>query len=325
MRIALLSAIIAFFVTLIITPWFIRYLRKIGLEVKDMNKKDTPLVPISGGVTAFAGIFIGLLAVIFTQTFIYNNSAIITPLLAALITITIITFIGFVDDLIIQKSKETSAGLKQWQKPLLTLAAAVPLMVVNAGTKIMSVPLFGRVDFGMAYPLILVPIGVVGAANMINMLAGFNGLETGLGLVYMGMLSIYAYVNHSEIGFVIAMITFMALLAFLIFNRYPAKVLPGDSLTYMLGASLACVAILGNMERAALICSVPFFIEFALKLKSRLKAKSYGFYKNGKVQSFYKKIYSIPHIFTRTGKFTEKQIVIFLMLIELAFSLLMWL
>jgi len=60
----------------------------------------------------------------------------------------------------------------------------------------------------------------------------------GMGLVYMGMLSLYAYTKGSEIGFAIAIITFCALLAFLLFNKYPAKILPGDSLTYLLGASL---------------------------------------------------------------------------------------
>ena len=30
---------------------------------------------------------------------------------------------------------------------------------------------------------------------MVNMLAGFNGLETGMGLIYVGMFALYAYVQ----------------------------------------------------------------------------------------------------------------------------------
>jgi len=48
----------------------------------------------------------------------------------------------------------------------------------------MFVPWLGAIDFGLIYPLILIPIGVIGASNMINNLAGFNGMETGMGLVY---------------------------------------------------------------------------------------------------------------------------------------------
>ena len=76
----------------------------------------------------------------------------------------------------------------------------------------------------------------------------------------MGMLGIYAYVNERHVATLIAFLSVAALLAFLIYNKFPAKILPGDSLTYLLGGALASVAILGNMEKAALIVSIPFFM-----------------------------------------------------------------
>jgi len=300
------------------------YLRKIKLTVKDLNKKNTPLVPISGGLAVLGGLLAGFMTYMFIQTFFYQNPGFALYVFAGLTTIFIITMVGFIDDLLIEKSKRHSSGLRQWQKPLLTLSAAIPLMVVGAGTTTMALPILGQINFGLIYPLILVPLGVIGAANMVNMLAGFNGLETGTGLIYTGMLGLYAYVNNSYIGALFSLITFASLLGFYIYNKYPAKILPGDSLTYLLGGSLACIAILGNLEKAALICSIPFFIEFVLKARGKFKAQSYGFYKNGKVKSFYKKIYSIPHILTRTGKYTERQVVYFVLIIELFFSSLIW-
>ena len=320
-----ISAIVAFFVTYVATNWLIRYLRRIKLVVKDMNKKNTPLVPISGGLAVISGVFIGVMVYIFVQTFYYNYTKTLIYLLAGLISILMITFVGFLDDLIIKQSKESSKGLKQWQKPLLTLSAAVPLMVVNAGVTTMAFPFIGRIDIGLIYPLILIPIGVVGAANMVNMLAGFNGIEVGMGIVYTGMLGLYAYVNNREVAVVIALITLFALIAFYLYNKYPARILPGDSLTYLLGAVIACLAILGNIEKAAIIASIPFFIEFVLKLRSKFRAKSYGYFKNGKIKSYHNnKIYSIPHLLTRTGKYTEKQVFWFMILVELIFSSLIW-
>ena len=319
-----ICSFISFLVVYSLIPWLIRYLRRIKVTVKDLNKKNTPLVPISGGLGVMGGILAGLMTYIFIQTFYYKNPESALYIFAGITTIFTITLVGFIDDLLIKKSKNSSSGLKQWQKPLLTLAAAIPLMVVGAGTTTMALPFLGKINFGLIYPLVLIPVGVVGAANMVNMLAGLNGLESGLGLVYTGMLGIYAYVNESYIGALLALITFTSLLGFYIYNRYPAKILPGDSLTYLLGGSLACIAILGNLEKAALICSIPFFIEFILKSKSRFKAHSYGYYKNGKVKSFYKKIYSLTHLFTISGKYTEKQIVYFLLIIELIFSSLIW-
>jgi len=38
----------------------------------------------------------------------------------------------------------------------------------------------GAVDWGIFYPLAIIPIGIVGAANAYNMLAGYNGLEAGM-------------------------------------------------------------------------------------------------------------------------------------------------
>jgi UDP-N-acetylglucosamine--dolichyl-phosphate N-acetylglucosaminephosphotransferase len=324
MKSILIAGLISFFVTLIAIPKLIRYLKRINLEVKDMNKKDFPLIPLSGGIAVMAGIFMAIMFYIFVQTFIYKNKNSLIYILAAMTTIVMITFIGFIDDLLIKKNKEASYGLKQWQKPFLTLIAAIPLMAVNAGSNIIKIPFFGRIDIGLYYSLILIPIGVVGAANMINLLAGFNGLEAGMGLIYTGMLSLYAYINNRPIGLFLSLIAFCALIPFFIYNKYPAKIFPGDSLTYLLGATLACVAILGDMERAVLICSIPFFIELILKVRSKFKAETYGYYKDGKIYSQYTKIYSIPHLFTRTGKFSEKQITYFLILIELIFANLIW-
>ena len=319
-----ISAGVSFLVVLYLTPWLIRYLRKIGLTVKDQNKKNMPLVPISGGMAVMAGLFTGIMMYVFFQTFYfhYNNSTVY--LFAGLTTIIMITIVGFIDDLLI-KTKNESSGLKQWQKPALTLAAAVPLMVVNAGASAMWFPFIGRIELGLIYPLILIPIGVIGAANMVNILAGINGLETGMGIIYTGMLGLYAYINGGEVATLFALLIFTALMAFYTFNKYPAKILPGDSLTYLLGGSIAVIAILGNIERAAIIASIPFFIEFILKWRSKFKAKSYGYYHKGRIKSYHKdKIYSLVHLLTRKGRYTEKQITTFFIILELIFCLLIW-
>lgn len=325
-----ICAIISFLVVWSMTPWLIRYLNRIGLVVKDMNKEGTPLVPVSGGLAVVAGVFSGWITFVFFRTFFPRSAGLVLDnstllhFFAGITAILIISFVGFIDDLIINRSKNRSSGLKQWQKPLITLAAAVPLMVVDAGVNVMGFPFLGEVKLGLMYPLLFIPIGVVGAANMVNMLGGFNGMETGMGIIYTGMLGLYAYSHQSYIGALIALVTFASLIAFYFYNKCPAKILPGDSLTYLLGATLACIAILGNMEKACLIVSIPFFIEFFLKARSKFRAQSYGYCKDGKIHSRYKKVYSIPHIFTRTGKFTEKQITWFMILIELGFSSLIW-
>jgi len=321
-----ISLLFGFLVTFISTPYLIRYLRKIDLIVKDVHKEEKPLIPVSGGLAVLSGLMGGLMWYIFIQTFYYESPKNLLLLFSAITTILLITFIGFMDDLIIEKNKNETSGLKQWQKPVLALFAAVPLMVVQAGTSTMLIPFLGRVDVGLLYPLLFVPIGIIGASNMVNILAGFNGSEAGMGIIYLGNLGLYAYINQRYSAAAIAGITVFALLAFYYYNKVPAKILGGDSLTYLLGGVLVTVAVLGNIERAALIVSIPFFIEFILKARGKLKKKTIGTIENGKIKSLYgNKIYSIPHILTRTGKYTEKQVVYFMIFVQVIFSSLIWL
>lgn len=324
MIVPLICAFISFAVVLYLTPWMIRYLWKIGLVVKDQNKKDRPLIPLSGGIAVIAGIFTSIMIYVFIRIFYFKDSGSLLLIFAALTSLLVITFIGFFDDLLIRKDLETSTGLKQWQKPLLTLIAAVPLIVISAGNTSMGIPFFGVVDFGLLYPLLILPIGFVFSANMVNLLAGFNGLESGMGLVYTGMLGLYAYVHGSYAASLIALVAFSGLLGFYFYNRYPAKIFPGDSLTYLLGGVIAVIGITGDIERAAIIVSIPFIIEFFLKMRSGFKAQTYGHYLEGKIKTDYDKVYSIPHIFTRTGKFTERQIVYITILIELVCCSVIW-
>lgn len=318
-------SVVSFTIALIIIPWLIKYLKRIELFVIDQNKEDKPLIPISGGIAVAAGILVSFMTLVFVKTFFQQ----LTPdlyisIFAVLVSLLTVTFIGFIDDVLIKKSRDSSYGLKQWQKPLLTIFAAIPLIAVKLGVTKIYIPFFGAHDVGLLYPMVLVPLGFIGATNMVNLLAGFNGSEAGMGLVYTGMLGLYAFLNGSYVASALAFSTFSALLVFFYYNKYPAKILPGDSLTYLLGAVIACIAIVGNMEKAALIASIPFIIEFILKARSKFKAQSYGFYKDGRVQSKYEKIYSIPHILTRTGKFTEKQVSLFMIGIELFFASLIW-
>lgn len=321
----LIICIASFLSSYISAPFIVRYLRKIGLNVRDMGKFKPAYVPISGGLIVLIGTFTSLMTLIFIRTFIQHTDASFSIIFASMCSMMIITFIGFLDDLLVKKTQGEYVGLKRWQKPLLVIPAAIPLMVIKAGTTEMILPFIGAVDFGILYALLLIPIGVIGAANMVNLLAGFNGLEVGLGLMYTGSLGLYALYNNRFEASIIALAVFCSLLVFIMYNWTPAKILPGDSLTYLLGATLAIIAIVGNIEKAALIVSIPFFIEFFLKLRGRFQKQTYGYtLENGKIKSLYNKIYSIPHLFTINGKYTEKQVVVFTLLLYLPFAALIW-
>lgn len=328
----MISSITAFLASFFLTKVFIKYFKEVEIIAIDMHKKNKPKVAGAGGFPLAFSISFSLLLYIGLSTFLrYKNYEITVSYLAMVSSIMLIAIVGFLDDIRVLKrktktkigEKDIRVGLPQWLKPLATLPAAIPLMVIKAGASTMSLPLVGSVDWGLAYPLLIIPIGVVGASNAINLLGGFNGSEAGMGIVYMLTLSIIALVNNS-ISFPLFFITTLALIGYIKYNWYPAKILPGDSLTYLLGAIVANGVIVGNMEKAGILVLSLFILEFFLKLRSRFKASSLGkLGKDGKIYPLYgKKIYSITHIIMNLGKFTEKQISLILILLQLFVSLL---
>ncbi len=342
MIVLLVSMIVAFATALLVTPFFIRFLFKTGVVALDLHKKDKPKKATSGGICVASGVLAGLLAYIGFQTFYTRffledkNLTWLIPLLAVTSSVLLVMFVGFLDDLAVkgkmEKTKEgldIRVGLPQWIKPLLTLPAAIPLMAISAGVTRMALPIVGVIDFGVLYPLLLIPIGVVGASNMVNLLAGFNGLEAGMGIVYFLGLGILALLNPraQTSGLVVFMITFAALVGFIGYNWYPAKILPGDSLTYLLGSLVASGVIVGNMDRYGIVVMLPFIIEFFLKLRAKFKASCLGkLREDGKLDPPYgRKIYSWTHLIMNLKPLTEKQVTIILILVQIIFTLLIFL
>jgi len=327
----LIAAMASFVATLFITPYIIRYFRFVRIVSADVHKKDKPLIPSSAGVPLVAGILAGILVYVFLTVFIYNNRTALVEIFAAATSIMIIMFSGFVDDINSAQVKiagysEGKSGLKRFQKPLLTIPAAIPLMAILAGGSVMNIPLLGPIDFGIFYSLLIVPIAVVGASNMINMLGGFNGLEVGMGLVYTFSLGLFALIHNSTTAALILFSTFASLLVIFKFNFYPAKILAGDSLTYTLGAVVAASAIIGRLQRATLLTMIPFLIQGILKFYSYYKMGRYAsdlgiLQKDGTIKSKYDKIYSWTHFVMKLGNMTERKIVLIMIGIQVLFSI----
>jgi UDP-N-acetylglucosamine--dolichyl-phosphate N-acetylglucosaminephosphotransferase len=314
----IVSSVFAFVLTYLITPRIKSFLEEAGLVGTDLQKKDKPKIAEMGGLVVVFGTIAGLFLFIGINTFLYGQSLSFLQLLAAMLTFLIAGLVGFFDDLSgLAKAREGKkgfesykrVGIRQWKKALLVIPAAVPLMAIMAGTSTMTFPLIGQVDIGLIYPLIAIPIAVFGAANALNMLAGLNGLEAGTGAVLMLFLGVFSYLHGQSEAAILAFVTFAALLAFLKYNWYPAKIFPGDSLTYTVGAIAAAIAIIGNIEKFALMLFAPWFLELFLKARSKFKAESFGqLQSDGTLKAPYPKVYSITHIVMKLGRFKERQI-----------------
>ncbi len=334
-----LAVLVSFAAALFITPKFIRFLEAAGISGKDIQKKDKPVIAEMGGPAVLTGFLAGIFFFIWMKVFLYGEVENLIELFAGITTILIITIIGMFDDLssLTRSAGKTDKfgnlkriGLKQWQKPLLTLPAAIPLMAIMAGDTSITVPLLGPLNVGILYPLLIVPIAIVGASNATNMLAGMNGLEAGLGFVLLSTLGSYAYLHNNVAAAMIAFTFAAALLAFLCYNKYPAKIMPGDSTTYAIGSVVAVAAVVGNMEKFALYIFVLWFVELALKFRSRIglehTAESFGILQpDGTLKAPYPKIYSLTHAVMKLRPMKEWQVVAVLIAMQAAIGALAFL
>ena len=304
-----MPCVIAFIVTIVLTPYMTKKLEKIGIVGIDIHKEDKPRVPEMGGVIILIGMFSSIFV---TAAFVDTISK--TILLAALCTLALIAIIGMIDDLF---------PLKPSYKVLLCAFASAPLVMIHFGRSMVYIPFFGVLDLGWIYWFFVIPTAITGAANAINMLAGLNGLETGIGAIACGGLVICALITGSTISAIFGLTLLGALLAFLKYNIYPAKIFPGDTGTLIIGASLAIMSTMGNMEKAGAVALLPMagtailglhFFELVLKAKTKFDGESFGVLSgkgilkppklNGKTQ-----ISSLTHLIMWKYDLTEKQIV----------------
>jgi UDP-N-acetylglucosamine--dolichyl-phosphate N-acetylglucosaminephosphotransferase len=193
-------------------------------------------------------------------------------------------------------------------------------MVVTAGHTEMALPFLGSVEFGIVYTLVLIPIGVMAASNLVNLLAGFNGLEAGTGAVAGAALFWVAYTTGASEAAFISVALVAACAAFLVFNFYPARIFPGNAATYMIGALIAAIAIIGNMERVAVIALAPQIVEFFLKAKGWFKAENFGRLGRDGRLSYEGQTQSLSHLLMKTFRPTEKQLVLMLLAIQAVFA-----
>jgi len=308
----LFSLVVSYF----LTSYLAKKMKRVGITGKDVNKKDKPEVAEMGGI-GFVGAFTGgVLLALALYTFGITALKINTLfVVAALLSILSVSYMGMVDDLI---------SLPQWAKAFIPLLAAVPLVSVSAaGSTSMHIPFIGEVDFGLFYIFVLIPIGLAVASNLTNMLAGFNGLEAGMGIVIFSVMGLIALAHGNDDMAVLYIPMLGALLGFFLNNKYPARIFAGDVGNLAIGATLASGVIIGNLESAGAILMVPYVIDFFIKAWNGFPStKWWGEIRNGKLYPVGGKVRGFAQLIMKlSGGISEKNLVLFFIGMEILFGL----
>lgn len=253
----LLTALTAALIVFILTPPLIRKMKAGNMVGVDVNKPGKVEVPELGGIAALFAFSISLSIVVGLQKLLGNVAE--PPFLAAISVFFMASMIGLIDDI---------SDLRQRLKAIAVAFAALPLLLVHLGPDTIDLPFGFLINFTgngyLFYWLVLVPIGITGIANAINMSAGYNGLESGeIAIVSMSLLGIGLIRGISDFALLIFAALIGCSIGLYYFNRYPAKVFIGDIGTLGLGAALGAGVILGHLEFYGLIAIAPAFYEAA--------------------------------------------------------------
>lgn len=228
-----ITFVVALVLSAILYPLLIRALRRwksgqvIQAELPDSHQKKAG-TPTGGGILFVAlGIVAGVLATI-------AGHAGALPAVAGLIAGGLI---GFADDR--SKLQVGARGIPARLKfPIqILLAVAVTWLATVQGA---SHQLFLPVTPWVVFPLAVV--AMVGTANAVNLTDGMDGLAGGLSAIALAaMVLLLPGAPAGEKA--VAMTLCGALVGFLIFNRYPARVFMGDTGSLAIGFALAAMAV----------------------------------------------------------------------------------
>lgn len=318
---------VSFLLTFFSVPMLIKKFSHAKLTGIDVHKPGKPEIPEMGGLAVVAGMVTGVLVAIAIMTL--SNSKFATDIgllgssnmlevFAALATILIIAIIGMFDDLV---------RIRHSVKAVLPLFASLPLVAIAAGHPYITLPFIGQLYLPIIYPLILIPLAVTIVSNLTNMLAGFNGLEAGLGIISTLSLGIVALNRGSVEAAIFLLSMSSALLAFVWYNKYPARIFMGDVGTLSIGACIAAAVIIGNFEMAGVIVLVPYYIDFILKAKNGFP-REIECTKLDKGKLTASKAVGLPSLIMRaTGGISETKLVILMICMEVicaAFAVLLF-
>lgn len=177
--------------------------------------------------------------------------------------------LGFIDDYIIVIKKD-NRGLTQMQKLIgqLFIALGFYLIYMKSGhDPVLEINAFGLdfdINFGPFY-IFFIMFVMVASSNAVNLTDGLDGLAGGLSIISFLCFALIAWNSKWIVGYedmaIFCFILIGSLMAFLLFNTHPAKIIMGDTGALALGGALGAIAILTGREIMFVLIAGVFVVE----------------------------------------------------------------
>lgn len=265
----ILTSAISFIVAYIIAKPIIRKLQqmKFGQKILEdgptwhMSKQYTPTM---GGWIFIISIFVAIVvAMLVNGDFSFTSADFIVATLALVYGI-----IGAIDDMAKIKKKQNE-GLTAIQKLLLQIGASAIFITVMRNLGYIEPEIFIpflKINIAVNWILYLcfAVFAIVAIVNAVNLTDGIDGLATSVTMV-VSLFFIAVYTVSAKAGVVVplrfAFALLGGLLAFYLYNKFPARVFMGDTGSLFLGGAVAGMAFAINAPFAIVTVGIIYVIE----------------------------------------------------------------
>jgi len=194
--------------------------------------------------------------------------------------------------------------------------AVVAIFVSYNGVTIDSLgTYFGyEIELPVWVAMIFTVFAIIGFTNALNLMDGLDGLAAGLSIVMLLTFFTIGYIHNDELMMTLSSLFIFSLVAFLLFNWYPAKIFMGDSGSLTLGFVISILSIksLNYIAPSAVlfIISMPLIDTFIV-MRRRIQ----------RGQSPFKADKNHIHHFLYKTKLNVKISVVLLLYLQLALSI----
>lgn len=254
-----LPVLIAFAISVLLGPIVIPYLRK--LKMGQTERVEGVQSHLKKAGTPTMGGIIFLLSTVVTSLIYVKDYPKIIPILFLTLGFGII---GFLDDylkVVLKRSDGLMPGQKMACQIVVTGIFAFYLMKFTDVPMTMKIPFMPghEIDFGiLTIPILF--IAVIGTVNGVNFTDGLDGLASSVTIMVATFFSVMAIGTKSGIEPITCAVV-GALMGFLLFNVYPAKIFMGETGSLALGGFVAGTAYMLQMPLFIILVGLVYVVE----------------------------------------------------------------
>jgi phospho-N-acetylmuramoyl-pentapeptide-transferase len=260
MDLIILGILSSFFITFLIGKFLIPIIKTLNL-CQNIREDGPKSHQKKAGTPTFGGVIFILASIVVTLILCkdYKSEGMI-----ALYSLIIFGLIGLTDD-ILKKLHKKNEGLKPMGKLFLLLIVSFAFTIYGYSTTSIGssiyVPIINTsADIKLMYiPFII--FYYLCTTNAVNLTDGIDGLCSTVTIIIMIFLLILSFsLGHYSLSIFCSIIV-GCLLAFLIFNTFPAKIIMGDTGSLALGGAVATVAMILKLPLIIIIIGGIYVIE----------------------------------------------------------------